>query len=374
MSEAENGSGAAGQTGELDIRRLQIEADLKRLEIRAGIWKVALGTMVVGIAAAAFPFLQTYATQYFSWRSAVLAKDAETRLQVFEQRTQTTTLNRDFLASVAKEGRSKNLEDRIILAEYYFYLANEGAERTRWKTFLDHLLTLRGEERAAALKAVEVATNPKSTAADIEIARERARQLKVSSEAGGKAPPAYSAPDDLDILSLLENLTSDDTTTRRGARTELASKGLALVRPAVLALAEEDISYRRRLGVVVALTEMMRENKNQRRLIADLLRPDDLGLLLEAATDADRTIRIYAGEFLFDLGDPRTFDMALKAWPGISDDNGRYNLVLVMKGAAPDIEPERADTARERLESLLGQVGPKTDTLIREAIALLPSE
>ncbi len=356
----------------IELRRLEIEAETKRREITAGIWKIALGTMLVGIAAAAFPFLQTYATEYFAVQIQTMRQDAASKIKIREQATAETTLNREFLASVAREGRSKNLEDRIILAEYYYYLANDGNERDRWDTFLKHLIGLREAERAAAVEAIKVATNPESTAMQIEIARETARQLKASSEAGGSKAEATKPVADADVVSLIEDLSSDVTDTRRGARTVLASKGLTLVRPAMIALSEDGISYRLRLGLIVALNEMMRENKGQRRLISELLQPDDLERLLVAATDPDRTIRIYAAGFLFDLGDPRSFDQALGAWSGVNSENGLYNLALILKGAAPALPTARVAAARQELNALKDNVGPKTDSLLDDAIGLLP--
>ncbi|WP_337879446.1 hypothetical protein [Rheinheimera sp.] len=353
---------------ELELKKFEIEAETKRQEQRAGIWKIALGTGAVGLAAAFFPFAQQYATEYFAVQIETMKQKAALEIQEKESNLKNTTLNRDFLASIGQEGRSKNLNDRIILAEYYYYLSDQESEQNRWRGFLDHLYSLRTEERDAIIDAAKISTSKESTATDIAVANTKARLIRESSLALDGANLEAPQPASTEISDLINSLTSDDTTKRRTARSAIAKQGIVVVRPLMVALSSPGIDYRTKLGVVVSLTEMMRENKDLRTQVIGLLQPDDLEQLLRLATDSDRTIRIYAGEFLYDLGDPRLLNLALSHWQEVDSDNGRYNLALIMKGLSPYLNKEQASNAIKSLRSLKGTVGPKTDSLLDEAI------
>lgn len=362
---------------EITLKKLEFDAETKRQQIRAGVWKIALGTAVVGVAAAFFPFAQQYATQYFAAKIEIMQQEAAVRIRKeeleverLEAQKAVTTLNRDFLASIAEEGRSKNLEDRIILAEYYFYLANDGDERKRWGAFREHLVDLREKTRQATINAAIVAVSAGSSAEEIARATAEARVLEVSAAAGGSTQQAPTLTTDPGFEAAFEDLSAEDVAIRRTARTRLASLGLGVVRPAMIKLSDEGLTYRERLGLIVALTEMLRANKTQRQSVSELLQPDDLDRLVIAATDRDRTLRIHAAEFLYDLGDPRSFELAVELWSETVDSNGRYNLALVMKGAAPFLDSSSVGRARTTLKSLKGK-GPKTDSLLDDAIRSL---
>ena len=177
---------------------------------------------------------------------------------------------------------------------------------------------------------------------------------------------------DPEFVTLVRQLGSDDGPVRRSASKTLSTRGLDLVQPAmhVLATANTDEGVRREL--VIALTVMMRENKSQRARISKLLSARDLDVLIRMATDDDRQLRIHAAEFLYDLGDPRAFDLAVKRWGQAELPDARYNLALIMKGAAPYLDPGRRAAAKRTLTGLKGVVGEKTDALLDDAIRLLP--
>ncbi len=354
---------------ELEIRKVELDAQTKKYEIRAGVWKVGLGTALVGIAAAFFPFAQQYATEYFAEKIEIMKQNAALNMAEREATVTGTTLNRKFLDSIAEEGRSKNLDDRIVLAEYYAYLSDQGDERTRWEGFLKHLYSLREEKRVAVVNAVTKATDETSTATEIAVAQANARLLVES--AAPEQRNVESTPL-VGIQSLLDSLESDDTTTRRRSRSLLGNLGLAIVRPLMITISDDTASYRTQLGILVALTEMMRKNKSSRSQISNLLQPDDLETLLQFAIDDDRTIRIYASEFLFDLGEPQLFNPALTLWnkPSTSD-NGKYNLALIFKGLASYVSAGDREDFKKKLQSLLGTVGAKTDVLLNKAITRL---
>lgn len=331
------------------------EIEIRKLEVRAGVKKVVYGTMIVGVAATFFPFAQHAATELAAYLTQTNAEVREAQ----EGR-------RVFLESIAAEGRDPKLSVRIILAEYYAHLAEE-PDRTQWGLLLDRL-----EEQQRVLWAAEqaravVAANKSSTPEELARTTATATQLRDSADPGlngGKAVPS-------NFEGHLGSLESDDSSIRRSARTALAGIGLPLVRPAMSVLTEPGISYRTRLGLGVALTEFMRGNKHSRRDIISLLTENDLTVLMYAAADADRTVRIYASEFLYDLGDPRIFDQIGTVWKDTSLSDAKYNLALVMKGAAPFVASPQVPLVQTQMRRYLGEVGSKTDKLLNEGLALL---
>ncbi|MDK2597429.1 hypothetical protein [Pseudoalteromonas obscura] len=353
---------------EVDIEKAQIEAEIKRYEIRAGVWKVALGTALVGIAAAFFPFAQQYATVYFSVKIETMKQQAALDTALREAQLTGTTLNRKFLDSIAEEGRSSNLDERIVLAEYYAYLSDQGEERIRWEGFLKHLYDLREQKRAAVVDAITKATNEKSTATEIAVAQAQARLLVESAASVQSAPYSMST---LDIQSLINLLDDDSDAIRQRAQKALGDRGLVIVRPVMAELRTGSHSKAKRLGLLIALTEMMRKNKSNRRQISSLLTIDDLEVLLEYAIDQNRMVHIHAAEFLYDLGDPEIFNATLALWNDSTTDSGKFNLALVLKGLAPFVPGNKQREFQSKLTSLLGSVGPKTDKLLKDAISLM---
>jgi hypothetical protein len=126
-----------------------------------------------------------------------------------------------------------------------------------------------------------------------------------------------------------------------------------------------NISYRARLGIIVAFTEMLREHKGERVAIAATIDDALLGALIKATADPDRTIRIYSSEFLYDLGDPRSAALALKAFEA-ADDNGKYNLLLVVQGAYPFLNEQQRGSTDAALKSIYPNVGSRTQGLIKK--------
>lgn len=185
---------------------------------------------------------------------------------------------------------------------------------------------------------------------------------------GDQLSPVSSAfAQDQDIDRLLNDLESDSAAVRRDARMTLSSLGQAAVRPMLTYWEQNPDSDRIRLGVSVALTEFLRDHKDQRRAVSALLTDSQLRLLAIAATDPDRTLRIYAAEFLFDLGDTRIVPIAQSLFPDASDD-GRYNLILIIRGAVPDLSPPQRTALVGTLRGWQAIVGPRTQELIASVV------
>jgi hypothetical protein len=328
------------------------------MEIRAGVLKVIYGTTIGAVALSFFPFAQETSRAWFDFLTTERTAEAAQRVS-----------DQGFLESLKLEARSKNLDERIILAEFYANIPTDQASRDRWQVFLKMLVAQREAARSADIEKTKTSlpdANEEEIAA--AVAAKRADQLQESAAAGGAISVAVPSS----FQGLLQQLESPDTSVRRNARSALALLGLQLVRPAMAELLAPDTSYRVRLGLIVAVTEMMRNYKQQRN--AAILQIDDQALaeLLRLATDPDNTIRIYAGEFLYDLGDPRGFNLVPAVWENTNSDNGRFNLALALKGAAPFLGRDQSATARSLLSGYLGTVGPRTDELLRDALRLLP--
>lgn len=196
-----------------EIEKLKIDAELKKEEYRQGVRKVIYGTMVVGVAAALFPFAQKVAESVFAAKiegirsnSAIqilqeenrLAKDLADKQNAlalsqlkFEQDIGRQKANRVFLQSLATEARSEDLSKRITLAEFYSFLA-DGEEREQWVKFRDHLYMLQTEFGVERAVLQAVITDPTaSRAAQIwaqaQIARIDQLESPVIAEASASA-------------------------------------------------------------------------------------------------------------------------------------------------------------------------------------------
>lgn len=143
-------------------------------------------------------------------------------------------------------------------------------------------------------------------------------------------------PSPAELNEALRNLTSNVTAVRRNARSTLSLAPVSFV-PTILDAMEtrdgrEQDSYRRVLGGAVALTLMLRRDKSAAGAIQSQLDGNDLDLLLKATAHRDRTMRVYATEFLYDLGDPRVTEKALPLAVRTSNETARYNYVFVSQG------------------------------------------
>jgi hypothetical protein len=187
----------------------------------------------------------------------------------------------------------------------------------------------------------------------------------------GSLLPASSAwAQDLSIDQLLLDLESDSTSVRRDARNALAALGESAVRPMMDRWAKYSANYRIRLGVSVALAGFLREKPDSRGAVSVLLTEQDFHLLTAAVIDADRTLRVYATEFFYDLKDARLLAVAKGAFRGASDE-GKYNLVVALKGTVPALSNDLKIDLKATLDTWRPGVGAKTQALIDEVLALL---
>jgi len=195
-----------------------------------------------------------------------------------------------------------------------------------------------------------------------------AREVIKGTAADNTAPPGLSwiraafALDKaaIDVPLMLERLKAEDATTRRGARDALSQAPIDSV-PAIMdTLRREASNYQVKLGICVALTEMLRTDKSRAAAISSKLTENDLNLLLDAAGDPDRTVRVYAAEFLFDLGDTRTTKLAIPRAAETGDDNARYNWLLVSQEGWRKLSPTDKAALAAPLNQARQRSGQKT--------------
>ena len=168
---------------------------------------------------------------------------------------------------------------------------------------------------------------------------------------------------------LLQDLESPNSTVRRNTRDLLAQLGPTAVAPMMAAYRTHADSYRIRLGILVALTEMLRADKSQGPALSQQLNAGDIELLVQAIDNNDRTMRIYAAEFLYDLGDTRVVAPALSIAKQHRSPDGRYLAVFVISGAYPHLGASERASLRCALAALKDpRAEPKTSALIDQMI------
>jgi hypothetical protein len=175
-----------------------------------------------------------------------------------------------------------------------------------------------------------------------------------------------------DIPVLLSELESDDAALRHDARAGLASLGTLAIRPMMEFWKQDPGNYRRALGVSVALTEFLRDHKDQAASVSALLTPPDYDLLIAAAGHNDRTMRVYATEFLFDLGAPASVDPIVDAFATASQD-GQFNSVFVLGNVVPKLTAQQKSVLASEFASVtpVTPVGSNTRQALDNLLANL---
>lgn len=125
-----------------DLERVKLEEETKRLGFKYDLRKVIYGTMIVGLAAAVFPFAQKWAELTFS-----------SQIEQARQKVQVVNERRVYLERLALEGRSNDIETRIRLAEFYSFLAgSDDGEKANWFDFREYLIGKQKELNAKKLE------------------------------------------------------------------------------------------------------------------------------------------------------------------------------------------------------------------------------
>jgi hypothetical protein len=171
---------------------------------------------------------------------------------------------------------------------------------------------------------------------------------------------ALAGADAANVKASIRDLTAESSPVRNDARRSIGAAGPPAIKPLMASWKEQPNEYRVRLGSVVSLVEMMRTMKSDKKSIGIELENDDLRLIIGAAADPDRTIRIYATEFLYDLADPRTAAIVLESISKASPD-GQYNMALILSSVAAEMSaPDRAALKKQLAAIDKSAFGDKT--------------
>jgi hypothetical protein len=147
----------------------------------------------------------------------------------------------------------------------------------------------------------------------------------------------------LNIASYLADLESDDPTTRRNARDSLVAIGVQCIGPMMAALENQSANYRLRGGVIYVLSTVIANNPDKKAEISAQLKSEDFPILVAAASDDDKTVRLQASEFLYVLGDPRSIPYNVDAARNTNDNNKASNQITILRQSWQNL-PESAQS------------------------------
>lgn len=145
---------------------------------------------------------------------------------------------------------------------------------------------------------------------------------------------AKAKPLPLDALvreKALIDLLSDEPEIRRIARDILASGAPDDV-PFYVARLSQNAEYRLKLGIAVALTEMLRQDKSLAGAVGKAISLDAMAVIAAMIGEGDRTLRITVTEFLFDLGSPDGTRASLGNAARSADDEAVFSWLFAGQG------------------------------------------
>jgi hypothetical protein len=183
---------------QLELERLRADTLVRLKQSRNDVLKVVFGTMIVGIAAAFFPFAQELARSVFAERIEKIKTDGEyNRLSLAQGLEKTKQLSidlaarRSYLESLAKEARSEIIEKQIVAAEFFSFLA-EPDMRKPWEDFREYLT--KKQERLNSERATLLAGSIQASPAERSSAEERLRQIDRLQNPGGSKTSGVVLP------------------------------------------------------------------------------------------------------------------------------------------------------------------------------------
>jgi hypothetical protein len=163
---------------------------------------------------------------------------------------------------------------------------------------------------------------------------------------------------DPNLTELIQKLKDNDASTRRNARDELAAKGPSAVGAMMTALRSDPSNYRTKLGVIYALSEMLRQNSDRRLAISTALNESDFPLLVAAASDDDKTIRFQAAEFLSILQDPRAVPASAAASRAANQNDKASNQLIILRESGKSLSDSQK---KQILNDITTGPGPNND-------------
>ncbi|MDH5529286.1 MAG: hypothetical protein OEY05_04540 [Paracoccaceae bacterium] len=178
------------------LEEKRIDAELKKVESWHGVLKIVYGTMIVGVAAAVFPFASQFAQSFFA--ASIERQKGEVQLEIEAEKTKlekeklelerllevaksdrdSTTAYRDYLEKLAAEARSERIETRIVLAEFFTYMAETPDRRSQWKEFRDHLYETQQTLNSERATLISKANDPDTSNQERVVAERRLDQIE----------------------------------------------------------------------------------------------------------------------------------------------------------------------------------------------------
>ena len=165
-----------------------------------------------------------------------------------------------------------------------------------------------------------------------------------------------------------DSLTSDELKTRRDARESLISKGVTIIEEAMSKLHEGNDIYRIKLGISYILAKVAERNNKDINIIKSELSDNDIQTLVELSNDTDKTIRVYATQFLVSIQDVRIIPYCLNIIRNSTNDDGIYNAVLIIRSVFDILSAEEKSRTSQQLALLRENLGSHTKELINEFI------
>jgi hypothetical protein len=123
-------------------------------------------------------------------------------------------------------------------------------------------------------------------------------------------------------------------------------------------------AYQANLVICLGIALILSAFGAQAEAISGLLTDRDRDLLLSAAGDSDRTVRVYATEFLFDLSDPGAASLGIKRAADTNDETARYQWLFQAQGGWLKLAPEQKRDLRSSLDQIKSHSEGKTRELL----------
>lgn len=181
----------------------------------------------------------------------------------------------------------------------------------------------------------------------------------------------YAQEEGLTYEELFNGLLSNNLRVRLESRTELSNRGLSAIGPMMAKFNQDPEIFRIKLGIVYSLSRIYIQQPDSVDRIKSKLTEQDIELLIKAANDKDKTVRIYSTKFLFGIADHRALEYSLRAIENTTNANveGKYNSVLIIKSFFDDLPEEEKTRISNRLKSISCDLGPKAKDLIDSFIS-----
>ena len=171
-----------------ELERMRLDSETRKYEARQKVRQIVFGTMVVGLAAAAFPFAQKLAELTFQRDIEEIKQQTTLAISGQEHVREVNKRSQESLQSLGEEGRSEDITRRIRLAEFYKYLSKDEAERQQWSAYLTHLEDKRRDAEQSRVELAAIIENPESPDTEVRAARQGIRSIDQYLEPGSDAP------------------------------------------------------------------------------------------------------------------------------------------------------------------------------------------